>query len=191
MGSPIEKNRAFQPFAAEMPRLGTRLLSLDESIAREGTRGPTMNRGGYERVAGADTIDRTPATERPREAVWEVLRTAQATALGRRMRAQADDAEVAAGRAPSTLPVGFSLEAALPGRPELRDLYFWLDTEARRPRVGPLDRVNGRFEQIPLSRSRSLDTSKLQQAIARIIEDALDGRIDAVKIRTAPQFASH
>ena len=36
-----------------------------------------------------------------------------------------------------------------------------------------------------------LTVDTLQQAIARIIEDALDGRIDAVKIRTAPQFASH
>ncbi|HSI05806.1 MAG: hypothetical protein ACAI38_17825 [Myxococcota bacterium] len=198
MGSPIDKSHAFQPSAAEMQRLGLRLLPVDEAIAQERTSGARMHSGGYGAAVSGGAIDRMERTGRPpakagedREAVWEILRTQKATALGRRMRAQADDAAQAAGKEPPDMPVGFSLEAALPGRPELRDLYFWFDTEKLRPRVGPLDRANGTFEQIPLARSRALDTSKLQQALERIIEDALDGRIDSVKIRTAPQFSSH
>ncbi len=195
MGSPIDKSRPLQGLAAEMPRLETRLLTVDEAIATERTSGARMQRGGYDAVPGQrlQRVQRQQAspTNDDREAVWEILRDAKATALGRRMRQQADDAAVAEGKAPPTIPVGFSLEAALPDRQELKGLYFWFDSDTKRPRVGPLDRTSGAFTQIPLAASRALDTSKLQQAIARIIEDALDGRIDSVKIRTAPQFLSH
>ena len=196
MGSPIDKSRGFQPSAAEMQGLSLRLLPVDEAMSGERSTGSRMNSGGFGALAGisVDRLERTgsrPKAREDREAVWEILRTSKATALGRRIRAQADDAAVAAGKTPPNMPVGFSLAEALPGKPELRDLYFWFDTDAKRPRVGPLDRVNGRFEQIPLARSRNLDTSKLEQALARIIEDALDGRIDSVRIHTAPQFSSH
>ncbi len=196
MGSPIDRNRGFQPSAAEMQGLGLRLLPVSEAVFAEQPRGQRMNSGGYGAIAGTgiDRIERAASRARPsedREAVWEILRTAKATSLGRRVRAQADEAAVAAGKAPPNMPVGFSLAEALPGKPELRDLYFWFDPEQKRPRVGPLDRANGKFEQIPLARSRSLDTKKLEQALERIIDDALDGHIDSVKIRTAPQFSSH